>query len=241
MTWFVELRGDSADLSQLERSFEMPGIGVERIDEKLFLRFSELDSEIEARAALQEANEVLPIVNGALRLSFDAWQSITAGSIFRMRDGKREYFLLPEPAVMRFRGFAPTLTITHPDGTVTTVPPADPVGDLTRRAAVDTAVASILRLVSKGDLNWVDLYRALEIVAADVGGGRAITDQEWCTNKSIELFKRTANSPGAVGLDARHGAENTVPPSIPMGIIEARTLIFTIIHAWLRGKGIHVD
>src|SRR4051812_16039919 len=105
MTWFVELRGDSADLSQLERSFEIPGIGVERIDEKVFLRFSELDGAMEARAVLQKANELLPIVNGALRLGFDAWQSITVGSIFRLREGKREYFLLPEPAVMRFRGF----------------------------------------------------------------------------------------------------------------------------------------
>jgi hypothetical protein len=49
----------------------------------------------------------------------------------------------------------------------------------------------------------------------------------------MELFRRTANSFEAVGLDARHGVEQNQPPSTPMDISEARSLITTLVHAWL--------
>jgi hypothetical protein len=50
------------------------------------------------------------------------------------------------------------------------------------------------------------------------------------------LFRRTANSFEAVGLDARHGVEQNQPPSTPMDLSEARSLITTLVHAWLRSK-----
>jgi hypothetical protein len=52
----------------------------------------------------------------------------------------------------------------------------------------------------------------------------------------MKLFKHMANSPGALGLNARHGPETTQPPSKPMNISEARLLINSITYAWLRSK-----
>lgn len=89
---------------------------------------------------------------------------------------------------------------------------------------------------SRGTLDWVNLYRIFEIVACDSGGLDAINANAWATKASMKLFKHTANSPGALGLDARHGTETTQPPKQPMTISEARALVNSIVHAWLRSK-----
>lgn len=239
MTWLIELLGDRADLGELVRAVSLSSVAVVRQDETYFLQLSDLDPEIEARAVVDKARDLLSILNGALRLGFDARESVQLGSVHRLLDGARAYFLIAEPAVLRIRGFAPT--ITRADGTTEAIPPGEPVRELTRLAMSDAAVANVLRLVSDGDLSWGDLYRAVEIIEENIGGLGVITDREWCTKKSIKLFKHTANSPGALGLDARHGVERTVPPAAPMGIVEARTLVLSIVHAWLREKGAGID
>ena len=66
--------------------------------------------------------------------------------------------------------------------------------------------ANVLRIVSRGPLDWVNLYRILEIIAANVGGLGAVASNGWATEQSLKLFTPTANSPDAVGLSARHGA-----------------------------------
>jgi hypothetical protein len=93
-----------------------------------------------------------------------------------------------------------------------------------------------MRLASRGKLDWVNLYRIFEVIAADVGGLDAIASYGWASKASMKLFKRTACSPGAVGLDARHGTDSTPAPSKPMVISEARNLINAIIRAWLQIK-----
>lgn len=82
----------------------------------------------------------------------------------------------------------------------------------------------------------MNLYRILEIVATDVGGTASIVSAGWTTTASIKLFKHTVNSPEAVGLDARHGANVITPPAKPMSIAAACMLLIAIADAWLRSK-----
>src|SRR4051812_4515828 len=161
MIWFIELLGERADLGELARAVSLPGVAVVLQDDKFFLQLSDFAPAEEARAVVDKAKDLLPILNGALRLGFDARESVQLGSVHRLRDGKRDYSLFAEPAVLHIRVFAPTITVTHADGTKEVIAPAEPVRELTRLAISDATVANILRLVSVGDLSWVDLYRAL--------------------------------------------------------------------------------
>jgi hypothetical protein len=126
--------------------------------------------------------------------------------------------------------------LTHADGTVEEFHPADPVKQWAGLALKNDAVANVFRIFAVGTLNWINLYRILEIVGSDAGGLDAIVVQGWATKSSMSLFKHTSNSPGALGLDARHGAEATQPPKHPMDVSEARALVNSIVHAWLRSK-----
>jgi hypothetical protein len=88
----------------------------------------------------------------------------------RREDGKRDTYVFPEPAVIRFRTISPTVKVTHTDGTVEEFCPADPVRHWAAIALTNDAIAKVFRIFAGGILDWVDLYRIFEIIGEDVGG-----------------------------------------------------------------------
>jgi len=237
MTWYVQLSGDSSDLAALAQSMTGADVSVVQEGADYFLAISDTPSDAEARSVLDRGARLVEVINGAARLALDARQPIRVGSVYRRNSkGGRDVFVFPEPAVIHVRAFAPTITVTRADGSVEVSRPADPVAEWTGLAATDEAVSNALRLIGNGELDWVNLYRLFEIVSADVGGAGTIALNGWSMKQSMSLFKHTANSPGALGLDARHGAESTAPPLKPMTLGEARSLVRSIVHAWLRSK-----
>jgi hypothetical protein len=237
MTWVVQLAGDASDLSALAQSLTGADINVSHDGQDYVLTSDRFEPDDDAATVRQKAEDIVAFLNGGCRLALDATQSIRVGAVHRRRDdGTRDIFVFPEPAVIRFRVIAPTVKVTHADGTVEESHPADPVKQWSSLALSNHAVANVFRILSSGTLDWINLYRIFEIIATDAGGVDSIASNGWGTKASMKLFKHTANSPGALGLDARHGAETTQPPPTPMTISEARTLINSIAHAWLRAK-----
>lgn len=237
MAWMVQLVGDVIDLSAIAQSLTNADINVSHDGRNYILSSDRFQPSDDAQTVRESAEHIVELLNGASCLVLDARQSIRVGAVFRHRDdGTREIYASPEPAVIRVRAISPTVKLTHADGTVDECHPADPITQWMPVAMSDDAVANVLRIVSSGTLDWVNLYRIFEIITADVGGLDAIANNDWATKASMKLFKRTANSPGALGLDARHGAESTQPPSKAMTISESRSLVNSIVLAWLRIK-----
>ena len=76
---------------------------------------------------------------------------------------------------------APTVKVTRADGTVEEFHPADPVRVWMPLALSDDSIANVFRILSSGTLDWVNLYRIFEIIAADVGGLDSIAANGWAT------------------------------------------------------------
>ncbi|MGI6417648.1 MAG: hypothetical protein ACOX1P_18495 [Thermoguttaceae bacterium] len=235
--WVVQLAGDTSDLAALAQSLTENDINISHDGQDYVLMSDQFTEGDDANAVHQKAEGLAAVINGASRLALDAINSIRVGAVYRRReDGRRDIFVFPEPIVIRFRAFAPTMKLTHANGTVEESHPAEPVKQWARVALKNDAVGKVFRILAGGALDWMNLYRILEVVASDVGGLDAIDTNGWATKASMRLFKHTANSPGVLGLDARHGAEKTHPPKQPMAISEARALVNSIVHAWLRSK-----
>jgi len=236
MTWAVCLSGDSSDLGMLAESFKGPEFAITKEGDEFLLTSPEFESLNDAGSIHQHSLKFVEIMNGAIRLALDSRKAVAVSAVYnRQKDGRRDVYIFPEPVVAKCRVLA-TVTITRLDGTVETYHPADPVQDWMKIASSDGAVATALRLIGSGVSDWVNLYRIFEVVAADCGGVSGIESQGWATSKAMRLFKHTANSPGIIGTEARHGAEQTTPPSKPMTLGEAKSLVFTIVQAWLRSK-----
>ena len=171
------------------------------------------------------------------RCALSARQSIRVCAAYYIRaDGSRHIVEFPEPAIAHFRVLPHTLILTSADGTVEEIHPADPVEEWLRLAQSDELVGRLFRFLSVGARDWRALRPILEIIAEDVGGWDAIASRGWATKRSIRLFKHTGERYDTVGLDARHGVSKGKPPAKPMSISHARSLLDSIIHAWLRFK-----
>jgi hypothetical protein len=237
MIWLVSLRGDRSDLEALTKSLNDPQITIIQEGEEFFLTSALLDAQSNAEAVRKEAQNLILVLNGATHLELHSRQLITLGTLHRSRaDGRCDTYILAEPATVACRIIAPTIQLTYPDGTVEEFHLADPVRDWMKVALTDSAVTKVLTIIGSESSDWINLYRIFEIIVEDCGGLSSIEAEGWATKKAMGLFKHTANSPGAIGLAARHGAEHTVPPPKPMTIGEARSLINSIAHAWLRSK-----
>jgi hypothetical protein len=225
MTWMVQLKGDPPGLAALAQSLTGDDIRVSHNGQDYVLMSDYFASCDKASAVHQKAEEMIVYINGASRLVWDSMQPIRVSKIVyrRREDGILDTFIVSDPLVVRCQatGFFQN---------------ANSVSQWVKLARKHEAIAKVLRIVAEGTLDWVNLYRILEIIGKDVGSLRSIIKKGWATKLSMDLFKHTANSPEVSGLEARHGASEENPPQNPMAISEARSLINSIICAWLRSK-----
>lgn len=237
MGWEVPLTGDAADLQMLARSFTSGQFIISERGDSFVLASPEFEDLADAAKIRDRAAQFIVLLNGAARLGLETRMPVGIGGVYLQRpDGKRDAFVFLEPIAATARALPPSLTITRLDGSRETFHPADPVRDWVGLAAADEGVARVLELLAGGVCDWVNLYRIFEVVEADVGGVDNIASRGWASKTAIREFKHTANSPGALGKDARHGKETTQPPRKPMPLTEARTLILGIVNPWLRSK-----
>lgn len=200
--------------------------------------FNQLNNADEVRS---KAEEILSLVNGASRLILETRRPLTPGVVLKVNDdGSRAGFVsIFDSAIGRE---AVSVTKIFADGTVQEVHQADPIPDWIRLAQKDESVAKVFRLINEFSYDWVNLCRILEIVMKDVGemsgGASNIIKKEWTTEESLSRLTGTANNPDVIGAYARHGvAKPKQKPLLnPMILPEAKALIETILHNWLRSK-----
>ncbi len=234
MTWATKLAGDSFDLEALAESLVDSDAKVYREGQDFYLASDEFENFDDAKMVLATANDMVSMLSGGCRLALSSKAPIRVDGVFRLKtNGIRDAFVFASGRI-EIRGRA-RMSLKRADGTVETHPESS-MQHWLRVARTDKAVANVLRLLSSGNFDWTNLYRVLEIISHDVGGGDTIASNGWATKNAMTLFKHTACSPTVSGLAARHGVQKGQPPAKPMSASDAESLITSIAHAWLRTK-----
>ena len=237
MSWEIRISGDPLDLRMLENACNGLNLTIIKHGDEYLLSSTEFEALNESEKIREKALEFLEFINGAAKLLLDSRNPIEMDALYRRHaDGRRDTYIFTEPAEVHFRGIAPSITVSRLDGSTETYHPADPIPKWIGLASKDEAVASALRLLSCGALDWVNLYRIFEVIMTDCQGLNGIVSKGWATKKALTLFKHTANSPTAIGTESRHGTENNKPPPKPMTLSEAKSLIIGIVQPWLHEK-----
>jgi hypothetical protein len=233
--WEVQIIGDTVDLRELSKTLIDDDLRVLERNGQYFLesdRFEELTNSEEVASL---AADILKVLTGAVRLSLGGRTALHVANIARVRpDGGRDVFVTVSDTIRVRETIG--VEITRSDGTKEVIHPAYSVPGWIKLGLTDQNVAKALRLLGTDEHNWISLYRLYEVIEEEAGGLDKIVNNGWATKTSIKRFKHTANSPGALGDDSRHGKESTTPPSDPMDIGEARALVEVILHNWLRSK-----
>lgn len=235
MEWLVKLRGREDNIRELSDFLNTPEACVVQDGQEFVLKSTDFKLLEDAGSVLERANEVVSRINGAASIATGMRRPIATEHIIRINDdGTRQIFAKFKDSI-QVRGWL-SITIKREDGTIHEQHFVEPIAEWLDIANHDEKVAKVLRLFGTGVLNWVNLYRIYEVMESDVNGIQNIAKKKWATLNGIKRFKHTANNPGATGDDARHGKQTTQPPPKPMILSEARSLIESIFHNWIRTK-----
>jgi len=232
--WFVRLEGHQFDLMELGRQLTSPELNFTTDDDGYWLRSTRFTPMTDSSEVHATAEQLLQQINGAGRIFSGDFRPVRqAGIQRRHKDGRRDQFVFAQ-------GMASGRSMVFAAASVaggTPQPQPIQLNDLTfaaLHAQGDEAVARALRILGSREPDWVNLYRVFEIVKADISS--SISAKGWATKTQIGRFKHTVNSVGAIGDDARHGAEHGQPPKNPMPLEEAQGLIRSILRAWVSSK-----
>jgi hypothetical protein len=234
--WLIALEGRNVDLLHLAEMFPAGSAVVLREDGSYYLAADDIDALNTISDVLDQADKWLTMLNGIARWRSSRIQPICLGDPTEIKkDGSRERTrTLAARIVVAIDGRA-TLTVGLGAGG-----PAEPVVPITERAKIlaagDPVVARVLRLYSRPDLDWVNLYRIYDAVEEEVGNEHMVRQNGWASGNRIERFTRTANSREAVGDEARHGRSVGDPPPNPMTLLEGIDFVKHIVECWIRSK-----
>ena len=234
MKWKIQLVGDDFDLKELNKSFSNTDVfSITREKDGYYLTSTEFASCETYEEAKVKVKDILDVLNGAKTLSLGGNVPLECGSIVKENsDGTKEHFVEVIDKIALRDSFS--ITVRDSDGKIIDeVHPADEVPKWLIYGLRDEKLKRALRIYGKERHSWAGLYKVYEIIEEAVGGLQKITERGWVTKSSIKRFRHTANSPTAIGDEARHGKESTSAPKKAMHISEARSLIETLLIRWL--------
>jgi hypothetical protein len=229
--WKVQLTGHEFDLEEFPLWLEGASVRVLRENGEFHLAatcFGELDG---AADVLRAAREILDLLNGLGRLNEPSFHHIGVGSVHRsFPDGRTEQYLFASEGI-RARGKCHPLIVSA-EGQPQPDPRAGVLTPLLHKAVASEPMQRALGFLSRAQLTWNDLYRAMEVVESTVGG--EMFAKGWLTKAQQERFNRTANSYSVLGADARHGRDRHEPPANPVSFEEAKQIVFSVVLRWLK-------
>lgn len=228
--WFVELHGHSIDLERLARAFSAGRVAIAQEGDDYRLSDESLEESDDAEYVRGQLEGTIRRINALARIHFGEHEDVTPGNLGRPNEtGGTDWFMYFHDSV-RARASV-TITHTGPDGKI--IEPPNPLPGWVALADGDSDVDDVLHFLAHPSPDWMDLYKAFEVVRADVG---KIQDRGWASGGELSRFTGTANHQGAAGRAARHARAKNSPVANPMSLDEARTLIRSIVQAWLTAK-----
>lgn len=234
MEWKVNLSGDSYLLQCLSSNIIQTGeLKIFEDDGHFYLTNKEFENLTSVDEVRNLAKEIIEMINGISFLLFGKKGTIFSNSISKQNDvGGYNQFVFPETVILNLTVNQPSNSSTNEDGSLSYSSPLSLTQNLLLSAKTNSKKATIFRLLSSGNIDWVSLYRLYEVIYSDIG------DQifSWTNKNTIKNFKHTCNSISAIGDDCRHGLEKENPPKNPMSLIEAQNLIKLIINKYLEIK-----
>ena len=230
MRWQICIEGDKFALEYLSASFTGETLAIEKYEGEYFLSAAGWDSLANVFDVYVAAADVVVRLNGAARVGIGLLSPIVTTVVYETEaDGKKHMW--------DYAGRVPIRLPIDADATKAAAAAArNPTKLLYEASLSNSALASALRVLAIGFVDWVMLYRLYEIIERDMGGQSSVIDQGWITRADLRRFKHTANTPSVAGPLARHGVDRAVPPRAPMSLGDAQALVGHIFQLWAAMK-----
>lgn len=227
--WKVGLRGEEKNLKLLAAHFSTPEARITEEKGNFFISSSGFDELTDSHVVVKRAEELLGQIIPAMGFARSrplGEVSVDAVTHEHVKEGK--------PRITHHHEAKMTLAlqvkwnISPPTLEIPPSPPDSLPETLVALATNNGDVRRILALCSSKELNFVQLYKILEVVEKAAGGGAdkvRVDEMDWCTKTERDRFTVTANDPILSGDQARHAVFRNDWSGKPMSIAEARAFI----------------
>lgn len=223
--WLAEVLGDPFYTHDLPYYFATGPSFAVKDEQDVWLLSDRFEPSASASQIMAIADEVLDELAGSLSVFLGHFIRPNIGRLYFINaDGSRRghHVLRADGLIARSKARSALSPAEAP-----TVPK-----QFLSVAARSPHLRSAVLLWSSELRTWPRLYRVMEEVQQHLEG--APHQFGLCSKAEFELFKRTANSAEAVGLDARHALGLFVPPSQPMSISDATNLVARVLDGTFR-------
>lgn len=234
--WLVQLRGEKFDLEELPGLFTLDNLKIVEDKGKYYLKSKKFNSIAEASKIKVRAEKLLKLINGAVKIHDSKFQPVSIGGIEKIeKNGRSSQYLFPESIKSRSRVSGNLSVIKAGSGQKEkSTKKISSAESWVEYANQDKNLAKVLGFFSYKKSTWENLYKIYEVIEEDMGAG--IHKKGWAIKSKINIFTQTANSYLAISDESRHAHEKIPAPKIPMKLPEAKSLIRSIVHNWLREK-----
>lgn len=228
--WLVKIEGTPFDLEDFPHWFPRGEVFATTDAHGTYVVGELLEACSESASVYQTAEALIDEMHAVICLLEPGIKRPTIGVVLREDDsGKRTGTVY---ASATFGGRSKVRATLTDVGAASTPPTATQAQLLLRSAQTDRHLHIALSLLAMSNVGWPHLYRALEEI--EVSLGKKIHDAGLCSSNERERFTRSANSGEVAGKDARHRIGKFDPPSQPMTLRDAQSLIRSCLDATLR-------
>jgi hypothetical protein len=185
-------------------------------------------------AVRERAFRLIELMNGATKLyTGGSYRPVEFDAVTRVDDdGKRHHHITLSATVEGRSRMTGKLIVGETSENIDVLRPPSGADCLVNLANQNEMVADVLRFYEKGD--WVNLYKAWEVVCDAAGGLHQVVKNGWATESDRSRFTQTAQSRAELGDEARHASERIKAPKNPMNLEEAKRFVKSVIQAWIR-------
>ncbi len=228
--WLFRLDGESIDLEGLRHSFPDPPVEVRKIGDQYLLALELPDEVADDESALAAAQKTLCLLNGITRCQAQNYRAPTLGGVSSIDPTTGRISTRIQSPSWSYEGrFSGSFTPEATQGGVTSLAYGTSLLKLGRE---NPHFERTLFLYGSVSHDWRGLYLVLEAAEDAFGGEEGLLGVPWVSPK-LKLFKRTANSYRAIGVESRHGTLSSGVPTAGISLPEARQLIWEFLNAWI--------
>lgn len=235
--WVTELAGHEFDLEDLEHwtrgnDFHVLKGAVKDLPDTYHLLLPVSLVGFDYKEVGPRIEQVMVTLNGIGAMLSKSYEGVRASRSMNTIDGtgqRRDAVVSPEGIHIRTKMGRVTAIA---EGRAMAEPTKGMASEFLAEADGSDAVHDALLLIGRLKPTWSELYVAYELVETNDAG--PMYGEGWVDKTQLALFKRTANSRTALGVQARHGEETTEPPVNPMGYEDALNLIRTLVNRWIK-------
>jgi hypothetical protein len=205
-----------------------------------YLRSSAFDQMTNSDAVRERALELLGYMNGSVKLrSGGSYRAVGFDVVTQIDEsGNRHHHITLSSTIEARSRVTAKLTVGDHDVTEDASQPPSEVAALANLADQNEKIADALRFYERGD--WINLYKAWEVVCDAAGGSHEVVNKGWAAERDRSRFTGTAQSRTELGDEARHAGDEArhasdkyQAPKDPMTLDEARSFVKSVILAWV--------